>query len=258
MANSTTLQRQLFFPPCKSKGGVFVAAYMALDFCFRFWNYKPILGVTGSFNCRKITGGTGYSLHAYGPGVIFVFWTGVRVTTALAVDVNWDKNPYGPRLVTDMPRAMIDAILAIRTKNGKQVWGWGGYYSGNKDAMHFEVVCSAADLGTGINPSTLPQLVTQPTTPTPAPSEEDEDLADKQIIWFKDPKKPDTDYHPYLIGRDEFHGVYIPGTSYDVARYVYAKDHAGKQIKESGAAEKGYDINIQRTYALENGPCQNV
>lgn len=91
-------------------------------------------GVTGAYNCRPITGGSGYSLHAYG-----TTW-----------DVNWDRNPYGPNLVTDMPPAMIREIEALRTGNGKQALRWGGRYSSVKDAMHFETIVTPADLATGI------------------------------------------------------------------------------------------------------------
>lgn len=98
-------------------------------------------------NCRKITGGTGYSLHAYG----------------IALDICWNTNPYGPVLKTDMPPAMVDEILAIRTNNGQQVWGWGGNYRGNKDAMHFEIVCTPGDIRTGIGGG--PGV----STPIPAP-----------------------------------------------------------------------------------------
>lgn len=101
---------------------------------------------TGAYNCRKITGGTGYSLHSYG----------------IALDINWQSNPYGSRLVTDMPSAMIADIKAIRTKNGKQVWRWGGDYSGNKDAMHFEIIASPADIATGIDPKTVKGSVVTP------------------------------------------------------------------------------------------------
>lgn len=109
-------------------------------------------------NCRRITGGSGYSLHAFDPGERFVFWTGVTVTMAVATDVNSLSNPYGRRLVTDMPKPMIDAILAIRTIGGLQVWRWGGYYSNNKDAMHFELIVSPAELARGINWLTVPSL----------------------------------------------------------------------------------------------------
>lgn len=135
---------------------MFLAAYAALDAVLRKHNYRPRANVTGAYNCRRITNGSGYSLHAYGPGSRYRFWTGVTVDTAVAVDINWDRNPYGPRLVTDMPRAMIDDIYRIRTRNGQQVWAWGGYYSGSKDAMHFEIVCSKASLATGIAGTSIP------------------------------------------------------------------------------------------------------
>jgi hypothetical protein len=132
------------------------AAYQALDDVMKAWQYRPRAGVTGAASCRPITGGTGYSLHAYFDGERFAFWSGATVTMAVAVDVNWDRNPYGPRLVTDMPRGMIDAILAIRTHDGLQVWGWGGLYAGNKDAMHFELHVTPAQLARGIQPTGAP------------------------------------------------------------------------------------------------------
>lgn len=116
-----------------------VDAVAALDACLRAHDYRTRKADTGAYSCRQITGGTGYSLHAF----------------ATALDINWTSNPYGAQLVTDMPPAMVAAIKAIRTKGGKQVWRWGGDYAGNKDAMHFEIVCSPADLAVGIDPATV-------------------------------------------------------------------------------------------------------
>ena len=161
MAVLTTPQlRNEYAPPCHTSrvtialngaGKITVAAitqeaFLALNKCLVKWGYKTRKADTGAYNCRKITGGTGYSLHAY----------------SIAADINWQDNPYGPRLVTDMPRGMIDDILAIRTKSGARVFGWGGYYKKNKDAMHFEVVCSKADLRSGINSATTPGGAAQP------------------------------------------------------------------------------------------------
>lgn len=167
MVLSTSRLRVAWAPHCQPTKTSLKAAYASLDACFKAFGYRPRKGVTGAQNCRRITGGTGYSLHAFAFDVLFTFWTLIRIGMALAVDVNWDKNPYGPRLVTDMPRPMIDAIYRIRTNSGAQVWRWGGYYAGNKDAMHFEIVCSPADLATGINPATLPGGSTPPPPPTP-------------------------------------------------------------------------------------------
>ncbi len=117
-----------------------VPAVLALDSCLRAHRYAATPPDVGAFNCRKITGGTGYSLHAFG----------------IAMDLNWQDNGYGPVLRTDMTPAMVAAIKAIRTRSGAQVWRWGGDYTGNKDGMHYEVVCSPSELATGIDPRTVP------------------------------------------------------------------------------------------------------
>lgn len=172
---TTTSQiRRWWGDPCRAHSMDLTAAYQALDDAFKAHNYRPRKGVTGAYNCRRITGGTGYSLHAYNPNGFFTFWTGVRVTKALAVDVNWDTNPYGPRLVTDMPAAMIADIKAIRTRSGRQLWRWGGDYSGNKDAMHFEIIVPPEDLKGGLDPATLPG----------ARNEEEEIV--EVLLWLKD------------------------------------------------------------------------
>lgn len=114
-----------------------VDALKALNAVLIDWDYRTRRD-TGAYNCRQITGGTNYSLHAYG----------------IAVDLNWSTNPYGRTLVTDMPFGMIEAIEGIRTASGVQVWRWGGRYSNNKDAMHFEVVASPAELARGIQSQT--------------------------------------------------------------------------------------------------------
>lgn len=95
----------------------------------------------GTYNCRRITGGSNWSPHAYG----------------VALDLNPSRNPYGSKLVTDFPRAFIDDVLAVRTKNGRRVFRWGGDWdddpgssSSPYDAMHFEITCSPADLATGL------------------------------------------------------------------------------------------------------------
>lgn len=153
---TTTQLRKAWGPPCRpaswrvtialhGDGRITVdtrtqAAFVALNACLRAHSYRTRRGDTGAYNCRRITGGTGYSLHAYG----------------IAADLNWQTNPYSKRLITDMPPAMVAAIKAIRTRNGRQVFGWGGDYRTNKDAMHFEVVCTPGDLATGIDPRTVP------------------------------------------------------------------------------------------------------
>ena len=151
-----------------------VEAVKALNACLVTWNYRTIYAQTGAQNCRPKVGGGGWSIHAYGA----------------AMDINWLLNPYGGSHY-HMPYAMAAAICRIRTNNGKQVWNWGGFWSGTRDWMHFEIVCSPRDLATGINWGTVqgratgnvtrPPVVTPPKTTTPTPEiptlEEDDDVA---------------------------------------------------------------------------------
>lgn len=118
-------------------------AVRALGRVLEAHGYVARKGDTGAYNCRKITGGTGHSLHAYG----------------IALDINWNTNPYRADnvLVSDMPRVMVRNILRIRTNGGEQVWGWGGDYRTVKDPMHFEIVCAPEQLTRGIDWDTVHQ-----------------------------------------------------------------------------------------------------
>jgi hypothetical protein len=160
----------------------------------------------GAYNCRPITGGTKYSLHAYG----------------IALDINWQANPYGKKLITDMPPDMRAAIKAIRTTGGHQVWRWGGDYSGNKDAMHFEVVASPGELASGIDPSTIPG-----STPAPSPLPEDDDMP-RPIVYVK----PDDKRWPALYpGGQPIHFL-SDGTALGTQRI--ANENARKRYEANG------------------------
>lgn len=143
MTASTSTLREWWSPACNGDGMVtipagdqgarvtvgadVVAIFRAVFDIFARYRYAIRRADTGAYVCRPITGGTGYSLHAYG----------------IAVDINWTSNPYGPNLVTDMPAGAIREIEALNV-DGEQVVRWGGRYSSNKDAMHFEVVVTPA------------------------------------------------------------------------------------------------------------------
>jgi len=154
-----------------------VSAVKALDQVLTAYKYSTRAADTGAYVCRMNTGGTAWSNHAYG----------------IAMDINWSTNPYGRYLRTDMRRygdgKMPERICAIRTNNGKQVWNWGGFWSGNKDAMHYEIVCTPADIRTGINQSTIyGGSVAQ--APNPVPTPQEESLV-YRIHWFKgEPTEP--------------------------------------------------------------------
>ncbi|TBA72903.1 M15 family metallopeptidase [Rhizobium ruizarguesonis] len=140
------------------------AAWDALSAVLEAHQYRIRTDDTDSYNCREITGGTGPSLHSFG----------------IALDVNWKTNPYmktpDKRQVrfsdkptqelraldvkahiadTDMTVEMIDDVLAIKTKNGVQVFNWGGHYNTAKDCMHFELDLSPEELAAGIDHDTV-------------------------------------------------------------------------------------------------------
>jgi D-alanyl-D-alanine carboxypeptidase len=91
--------------------------------------------VTGSFACRPIRGGTGYSQHAYG----------------LAVDLNPFQNPYqkGDVVLPELASAYLDRGWlrpGMITADGPAArafasvgWEWGGAWSTLKDYQHFSV-----------------------------------------------------------------------------------------------------------------------
>ncbi len=88
---------------------------------------------TSAFNCRAVTGGTGWSEHAYGR----------------AIDVNPFVNPYvkgatvlppAAAAYTDRSRydlGMIHAGDAVVDAFAARGWSWGGYWSSLKDYQHF-------------------------------------------------------------------------------------------------------------------------
>lgn len=162
---STSQLRKMWEPACKrqlqvvalhSGARISVAAeaaeaFRALDSVMHAFAYAPRSGDTGAFNCRPITGGTAFSLHAYG----------------IAADINWNSNPYRADnlLVTDMPDAMVSAIKAICTQGGAPVFRWGGDYTNVKDAMHYEVTASPTELGAGIDWASVRQEPPDPNDP---------------------------------------------------------------------------------------------
>jgi hypothetical protein len=89
---------------------------------------------TSGFNCRRVTGGTGWSRHASGR----------------AIDINPVENPYvrgstvlppaGSAYVRRSPARpgmLLTGSLAVRTFTGYG-WTWGGSYRSLKDWQHLE------------------------------------------------------------------------------------------------------------------------
>ena len=83
--------------------------------------YRHRAADTGAYNCRKIAGTNSWSNHAW----------------ALAIDINWQSNPYTSPLRTDIPEW-------YRHLFNRYGFAWGGDYYGRKDAMHFEFMGTPA------------------------------------------------------------------------------------------------------------------
>ena len=107
----------------------------------------------GTYNCRKITGGSGYSLHAYAIAVdIDPFSLGNPFygrSSPKGWKFSWDE--------TEFTREQVDAVLGIRTLTGKKVFMWGGFWTSIKDYMHWEIDVPPKDLEAGIDWSTVPE-----------------------------------------------------------------------------------------------------
>ena len=107
-------------------------------------------GRTGTYNCRRMNNDPRrpWSSHAW----------------AIAIDVNWDRNPYGSttaELMSDEWSEMVETIEGLRTVAGGPVFRWGGRWD-TPDAMHFEIVATPKELETGIEgyepkPKTKPE-----------------------------------------------------------------------------------------------------
>ncbi|MCB0971502.1 MAG: M15 family metallopeptidase [Acidimicrobiales bacterium] len=91
---------------------------------------------TSAFNCRRVTGGSGWSEHAYGT----------------AIDINPIQNPYVSSGGTVLPsEGEIWADRSLRVpgmihRNGVVVrtftglgWGWGGDWTSLKDYQHLSL-----------------------------------------------------------------------------------------------------------------------
>ncbi|WP_279480232.1 phage tail tape measure protein [Aureimonas sp. SK2] len=109
---------------------------------------------SGGYNHRNKRGGGGLSQHAYGN----------------AIDINWNRNPMGRQLVTDMPANVSD----IAAKHGLS---WGGDWKRTKDAMHFEwtgikpgqdaIAAATGELPAGRLPKPTPRPATATEEPMP-------------------------------------------------------------------------------------------
>lgn len=121
-----------------------IEAFTVYDHIREHHGYRLTGNDTGFYSCRHMQHNPSmpYSYHAW----------------ALALDINWLENPAGNKLVTDIPKAMRDDLLALRTNSGARVfrwgadWDWDGIWTDHSyvDAMHWEMVAHPLDIATGI------------------------------------------------------------------------------------------------------------
>lgn len=84
--------------------------------------YLLVPGQCGAYNCRPISGTSSPSNHSW----------------ALAIDINWLRNPMRRPLTTDLPPWLV----ALWERFG---FAWGGRYTSTPDPMHLEFMGTPAD-----------------------------------------------------------------------------------------------------------------
>lgn len=122
-------------------------AFRALAAVMLHYGYAFEETAGGTLKCRYIGGTTSTSFHAHG---IAGDWNPSRNRYRRVTGViQWGRQ-------TDMPKAMVEAIEAIKSVSGHKVFEWGGRWWNIKDPMHYELDIYRAHLTTGINLATLP------------------------------------------------------------------------------------------------------
>lgn len=120
-----------------------VPAFRAWEIVRRNHNYEMEGNDTGIWNYRHMRHDPAMPLSSHSWGV--------------ALDANWQQNPAGKVYRSDMPQALINDLLRIKTNSGVWVFMWGGDWDRDPrtghsyyDAMHWEVVAHPLDLATGV------------------------------------------------------------------------------------------------------------
>jgi hypothetical protein len=145
---------------------------------------------TGAYNCRKIAGTTTWSNHAWG----------------LAVDCNWQSNPYTTGTTHDIP----DWMHNLWNRYG---FAWGGDYTGSRrDYMHFEFMGTPqqALLALALARAELAGITPAPTPPVPT--------VDQSTAFPYD----HTQYFGLITGPTESHGG-IDAVEKAYVRYIQVR-----------------------------------
>ena len=114
------------------------------------------------YNCRQIAGQQTRSLHAYGLAIDVDHnepvcnvnrptpdGRAVRFSTAATKDERCEDVRRGVADTSFTPE-QVQAVEAIQTVEGHQVFTWGGRWRTTKDTMHFQINVTPTELGRGI------------------------------------------------------------------------------------------------------------
>ncbi|MEP9376962.1 glycosyl hydrolase 108 family protein [Aquabacter sp. CN5-332] len=135
-------------------------AWRALACVLKHHRYNVRKADTYGYCCRQITGGSGPSLHSFGIVLDVNASTNPYLETPDKRAVRWSskatqeergKEVRLGRADTDLTPEIIADVIAIKTKGGDGVFEWGGHWETKKDAMHFELDVTPAELATGID-----------------------------------------------------------------------------------------------------------
>jgi hypothetical protein len=134
-----------------------VAAFTRLAQALQATGYRA--SSTWSYICRPIAGTSTYSLHAYGLALDvdpachpFRERSGLIRFSSRATQTERCRDVAADLADTAFTPAQVAAVEAIRTVDGLRVFAWGGRWHSLKDAMHFQIDVSPAELARGIAP----------------------------------------------------------------------------------------------------------
>jgi hypothetical protein len=200
----------------------------------------------GTLACRRITGGSGTTLHAHG----------------IACDHNPSVNRYrltaGGGLIqfgrqTDMPLAMVRDLEALRLTNGVRPLAWGGRWVNVKDPMHWELDALRSQLQP-VNLASLPAgaWTRYLAFEGGAPSLEDRMLPITPTSSREDVRLLQLELN-FAIGTGLVaDGKYGPATAGEVKRWLLPATQADEDDGETNSQlDQGFEVNAAMWRALE-------
>jgi len=139
-----------------------VDAWSAFERALLAVDYRPYRA--RGYDCRQIRGQRTRSLHAYGlavdlesdepPDSLIRFTADGRAVLFSEGAAEDDRRHDVRRGVADtsLTREQVEAVEAIQTVDGRQVFAWGGRWRTTKATMHFQINVTPTDLSRGIRP----------------------------------------------------------------------------------------------------------